>query len=139
MSELGDAIHEIRTELAASAPEFMPDLCDLGIAVKTDQGAGHTLTDSWIATDIPCDHEQISGGGVQVNDNGTTVTKTDRVTLPYTTETVLIDRHYKIRVHANGFNPEVIFEQPVPKLSATEALLEVLCVVTEGYRKPGTL
>jgi hypothetical protein len=139
MSEVGDAVNEVRTELATAASEFMSDLCDLGVSVKTDQGAGHTIADSWIASDIPCSHEQIGGGGVQVNDNGTTVTKTDRIVMPYTSTTKLIDRQYKIRVHANGFNPQVIFEQPVQQLSATAPLLEVLAVVTEGYRRPGTL
>jgi hypothetical protein len=137
--EVGDAVEEARAEIAVSASEFMSDLCSLIAPVKSEQGAGHTITDQVLASDIPCTHEQISGGGVQINDNGSVVTKTHRLKLPYTVETKLIDRHYKIKVEARGFNAEAIFEQPVQKFSATAPLLEVLCVLTEGYRKPGTL
>lgn len=140
MSDLGDGVNEFRTDLAIDAAEFLADLCDLiGPPVKVDQGAGHTITDGAIVQNVPCGHEQIGGGGVQVNDNGTVVTKTHRLTLPYTSQTILVDRHYKIKVRARGLNPEVIFEQPVQDLSDTAPLLDVLCVLTEGYRKPGTL
>lgn len=103
----------------------------------TAQGAGHTLAPATEIPDVPCNHEQLGGGGVQFNEGGSTVTKTHKVTLPYTDETVLINRHYKIKIAARGFNPEMIFEQPVRTTDGLSPFLSVFCVLTEGYRAPG--
>lgn len=140
MSELGDAINEVRTELASAASEFMFDLCDLiPDPSLVAQGAGHTLTDSAAVTSIPCTHKQLGGGGVRIDDGESVVTKTHKVTLPYTSDTVLIDRHYQIRIHARGFNPQVIFEQPVRQVDSASPFVSVLVTMTEGFRSPGTI
>jgi hypothetical protein len=137
MSDVGDAYDEVRAELAAEASGFLPDLCDLIDSSLTTQGSGHTLTDSALALNIPCSHKQLGGGGVQVRDGDTFVTKSHELELPYTSATILIDRHYQIRVHARGTNAEMIFEQPVRQFDSGSPLLEVLATATEGYRQPG--
>lgn len=141
MSKAGDAINRARTKVAAKGDKPFFDLCDLLPApTLTAQGAGHTMTAPAAIANIPCSHRQLGGGGVQVIDEtGTAVTKSHRITLPYTSTTVLIDRHYKIRVHARGLNAETIFEQPVREFSSTSPLLSVLATVTEGQRSPGIL
>lgn len=140
MSQVGDALDEVREELAGAAEEFMPDLCNLlPTPTKVDQGAGHTLQAATPITDVPCSHEQLSGGGVQFTENGTTVTKTHRLKLPFTSDTVSITRHYKIQVHARGLNREMFFEQPIIKEGSMSPILNVYAVLTDGHRKPGTL
>lgn len=137
MSDVGDPINEARTEVAAAAGEFLADLCDLipdpTLAI---QGAGHTTTESSPVTNIPCKHEQLGGGGVQVNDGESVVTKTHRLTLPFTSSTVLINRRYRIKVQARGLNAETFFEHPVREFDSNSPLLKVLATMTEGFNSP---
>lgn len=137
MSDLGDASNEYRTELAAEASEFMPDICSLIPPAMTAQGSGHTLGEGTPITGIPCTHEQAGGGGVSFHDGESVVTKSHRLGLPFTSDTVNIRKEYKIKVAARGLNPEMIFEQPVIDTDSMSPLLQVLAVLTEGYRQPG--
>lgn len=139
MSELGEAYDEVRTELATEYP--FADVCDLiPSPTLTAQGAGHTMTAAAPIQNVPCTHEQLGGGGVQVIDEaGTAVTKSHRVKLPYTSTTVLIDKHYKIRIHARGLNAQTIFEHPVREFDSGSPLLNVLVTMTEGQRSPGII
>jgi hypothetical protein len=137
MAEVGDAIEEVRAEIATAASEFMPDVCRLISTALATQGDGHTISETVSATDIPCSHEQLSGGGVQIDDNGSVAIKTHRIQMPYTSETILINRHYKIRVTARGFNPQMIFEHPVRQIDAMSPLVTVYATLSEGYRRPG--
>lgn len=139
MSELGDAYDEIRGELATEYP--FADLCDLiPSPTLTAQGAGHTMVAALPVQNVPCTHRQLGGGGVQVIDEtGTAVTKSHRVKLPYTSATVLIDKHYKIKVKARGLNAETIFEHPVRELDSGSPILSVLVTMTEGQRRPGII
>lgn len=134
---LATSIENYRTKLATKANKFMPDLCTLIPAVLSTQGDGHTLAEGTPVPNVPCTHKQLGGGGVQVNDNGTVVTKTHSVELPYTSATVLIDRDYKIKVAARGFNAETIFELPVRPVDSLSPFLEVLATLSEGFREPG--
>lgn len=137
MPEVGDAIEEVRAELAASASEFMADVCTLIPAALTAQGDGHTMAEGTPVTNVPCTHKQLGGGGVQVNDNGTVAVKSHELKLPYTISTILIDRHYNIKVTARGFNPELIFEQPVIDRDSLGPMVRVLATLSEGFREPG--
>lgn len=137
MSEIGDAIDEVRSELAADAADLSADVCTLIPPALVTQGSGHTLGEGEHITGIPCTHEQVGGGGVTFHDGGSVVTKTHRLEMPFTSETVAINRQYKIMVEARGLNPQLIFEQPVIKTDSLSPLLQVFAVLTEGYRQPG--
>lgn len=138
MSRVGDAIDKAREKVADKAEKFMPDLCTLIPSAMVAQGAGHTLGEGTHITGIPCKHEQVSGGGVTFHDGESVVTKTHKLQMPFTSDTVLIDRRYKIKVAERGFNRELIFEQPVIKTDSMSPILHVFAVLTEGYRQPGT-
>lgn len=136
MSEVGSAIAEVRVAIADASGEFMADLCDLIPPALVTQGDGHTLGDGTPITGIPCNHEEVSGG-VTFHDGESVVTKSNRVTMGYTATTVAITRQYKIKVHANGANPELILEQPVIQRDSMSPLLDILAVKSEGYQQPG--
>lgn len=137
MSDIGDAINEVRTDLATDAADFMADVCSLIPPALVAQGSGHTLGEGAHVTNIPCNHEQIGGGGVTFHDGESVVTKTDRLELPYTSQTIAITRQHKIKVAARGVNTQLIFEQPVIRVDSLSPLLQVFAVLTEGYRQPG--
>lgn len=136
MSELGDAFEEIKDELGGAAEEFMPDLCDLIAPVKADQGAGHTISDSTLATNIPC-HVKQSDGRVQIVANGVVETATHEIKMPVTTATLLIDRHYKIKVLERGTQAQMFFEHPVSTRGSTTVFISKHAVLKEGYQQPG--
>lgn len=133
---LASGIDKVRTKLAAKASKFMPDLCDILNPVSIDQGAGHTIKDNEIALNIPCTIGQVGGSGVQFHDGESVINKTVSIELPYTSTTAAIKRNYKLRVHARGVNPQMTLEQPVIKADSMSPLLEVVAVLTEGYRIP---
>lgn len=114
----------------------MPDLCDLLGPTKIDQGAGHTTVEAVIASDIPCSIVQTSGG-VSFHDGESVANKGSRLQLPYNATTAGITRQYKVRVHARGVNPQMIFEQPVIEADSMSPLLQISAVLTEGFRSPG--
>lgn len=138
MSDVGDAIDEVRVDLATDAADFMADVCSLiPPPALVAQGAGHTFGTEVPVTGIPCNHEQIGGGGITFHDGESVVTKTHKLELPFTSSTVAITRQYKIKVTARGLNPQLIFEQPVIDVDSLSPLLQVFAVLTEGYRQPG--
>lgn len=116
----------------------LSDLCDLIPADFADQGSGHTLTEGTAILNVPCMQEQIGGGGVQIFESGGTVAvKTHRIFMRRSAATTLIDRHYKLRMHANGLTPELIFEKPVLSRDSFAGFAVVLMTLSEGYRSPG--
>lgn len=137
MNDIATMHEDIRAGHAAFASSGFPDLCTLIPAALQTQGDGHTLIEGTAVPSIPCTHEQLGGGGVTVNDNGTVAVKTHKVDLPYTSDTKQIDRHYKIKVAARGFNPELIFEQPVKSQDSLSPFLTVFVTLAEGYARPG--
>jgi hypothetical protein len=137
MSKVGNAVDKIRTKIATKATKFMPDVCSLIPPAMTAQGSGHTLGDGTPITGIPCSHEQAGGGGVTFHDGESEVTKSHRIEMPFTNDTIAISKEYKIKVAARGLNPEFTFEQPVIRNDSMSPLLQVFAVLTEGYRSPG--
>lgn len=137
MSKVGDAIDKAREKVANKAERFMADVCTLIPAALVEQGAGHTLGEGTHVTGIPCTHEQVGGGGVTFHDGSSVVTKTHKLELPFTSDTVAINRQYRIMVEARGLNPQLVFEQPVIRTDSLSPLLQVFAVLTEGYRQPG--
>lgn len=137
MSEVGDAIEEVRAELAAEAAGFMPRTCSLipPATVVSDGFHGHKPADAPAIPNIPCKVEFVSGG-FQVNDAGAAVVKTHRITLPVTADTVAVNRHYKISVAASGLTPVMLFEHPVRQLSDLDAFLVIAASFAEGYSQP---
>lgn len=136
MDDVATAIEEVRAELNTASPEFFPATCSLIGPVRSTAGAGHTIGDSVLATNIPIKVKHVSGG-IQVNEGGVNVIKSHRLTLPVRSETLLIDQHYKIKIAAYGTNPEMIFEQPVSQLDSLSPFLVFAATLTQGMRYPG--
>lgn len=136
MNDVALAIEEVRAELSSASSEFFPATCSLIGPVKTTAGAGHTIADSVLASNIPIKVKHVSGG-IQVNEGGVNAIKSHRLTLPVRSETLLINQHYKIKVAAYGTNPEMIFEQPVSQVDSMSPFLVLAATLTQGMRYPG--
>lgn len=75
MSDIGDAISEVRAEMAVAAPEILPDLCDVTTqgAATTDDYGNTTRPTSTGYSDLPCKLEALSvnelarAGGLYAN------------------------------------------------------------------------
>ena len=131
-----------RTQLRLNAfnrkrVRFGEDLCDLIGPTQVAQGSGHTITDTTLASDIPCYVEQ-SSGTAQPDSDAVNRTTLHRITMEGTDEARLINQHYKIKVLARDNNPEMVFEQPVREIQSFSSLVVVNAVYTVGYRQPGT-
>lgn len=115
MSEVGDAIEEVRNELAGATSEFMPDLCDLW---AVPEGFGQSLVEpELIASDIPCRVYLPSTGNRGVL-GGMQQTSSSQIQLPWIEATLAVTSRYQIRVHARGKTPEMIFENPETHLDS---------------------
>lgn len=115
MSEVGSAIDEVRSELAAAASEFMPDLCDVVAdgTVTVDGFGGTSVSDSVLATNVPCQYEAMTTPVQRQIGEGPITTLTHILTLPATAITKVIRPHYRIVVHASGDQPQLTFRNPV--------------------------
>ncbi len=120
--------------------QFLPDLCDLiGPSQIEDGHSGHTVEDVTLISDIPCLIEKISAGP-QAEADTVNATTTCRIHLKVTeAQALLIDQHKKLRVAARGANAEMIFEQPVRDTDSLSQLVIVTAILTNGYRRPGSI
>jgi len=138
MSDVSDAMIEARAEIASSAPEFMASTCSLIPQIKADDGfSGHKLADDTANTiaNIPCDMEVVSGG-FQINDGGSLVTKSVRLRMPVTAQTLGITRNHNILIAASGLAPATRVEHPVKQLGDKDVFLTVGASFVEGYGQP---
>ena len=134
--EVGDAIEEVRGELAGASSEFMASTCSLIAPTRADDGfSGHKKTEAAVASNIPCWVESASGG-YQVNDGGSVVTKSHRITIPVTADTIAIKRHYKIKINASGTNAEMMLDQPIVLLGDMDPLMSIWASEAKGYNQP---
>ena len=137
---LATGIDKVRVKLAAKANKFMPRTCSLipPATVASDGFSGHKPVDGTPITNIPCKVEFVSGG-FQVSDGGAVVVKTHRITLPVTSDTIGITRHYKISVASSGLTPAMVFEHPVRQLSDLDPFLVIGASFAEGYAQPAMI
>ena len=119
--------------------QFLPDLATIIGPTQVDDGHdGHSIQDDELLTDIKCLVED-SGGNADANEDAVNATKTCRIHLKLTeAQALLIDEHKKIKIDARGFNPEMIFEQPVRVKDSLSQLVIVTAILTSGFRRPGT-
>lgn len=136
MSELGDAIVEVRNELAAEAEGFMPDLCDLIKETFVEGGAtGDSKQPSAIATDIPCSFRSL-GQNNQLVVGGVTYTATHEIEMPFTDETALITPEYRISLTPGNGDAVKIFQQPVIRDESMSALVVIAATeVRQGFQQ----
>lgn len=125
VSEVGSAIDEVRTELAAVAGEFMADTCTIKlITPSSDDFGGSTDSETTVASNIPCDYESL--GPQQVIVGGKVVTgRTHKIKLPFTASTAGILPKHKIVVAAQGVMPELTFNDPIILPGSLGPFLEV--------------
>lgn len=136
MSEIGDAINEIRDELGDASEEFMADTCDLWGPTFVDGGAaGDSETIGPIASNIPVGYKE-GGPGGQIVVGGKAYTGSHRLKLPRTTATVAITPKHWIKVQPRGDTGELVFEQPVIIQKGVDALLTVAAnLVQQGFQQ----
>lgn len=125
MSEVGDAITEVRSELDASASEFMADTCTIKlISPSSDDYGGSTDNETTVASDIPCDYKAISPQQL-VLAGKSVVGRTHTITLPSNANTEAILPKHKIVVGARGNTPALTFNDPVVLPSSLSPFLTV--------------
>lgn len=136
MSEVGDAINEIREELAIASEEFMADVCNLWGPTFVDGGAtGDSVTTGLIASNIPVGYKE-GGLGGQIVVGGKAYTGSHQLKLPRTTTTVAITPKHWIKVQARGDTSELVFEQPVIIQKGLDPLLTVVAsLVQQGFQQ----
>lgn len=114
MSDVGDAMDEVRSELDGSASEFMADVCDVILLTPgQDDSGGSGNTASTVVADVPCSYEALKqpfdkqiGGRVLIG-------LTHKITLPSNSNTQAILPKHKIVVDARGNTPSLTFNDPV--------------------------
>lgn len=136
MSEIGDAINEIREELADASEEFMADVCNLWGPTFVDGGsAGDSETTGPIASNIPCGYKE-GGPGGQIVVGGQAYAGSHQLKLPRTTATIVITPKHQIKVQARGDTSELVFEQPVIIQKGVDPLLTVVAnLVQQGFQQ----
>lgn len=133
MSELGDAINEVRTELATEYP--FADTCNLWGPTFVDGGAsGDSETLAVIASAIPIGYEGASANA-QVVIGGDAYAASHRLKMPRTEVTVAITPKHLIKVQPRGDTAELVFEKPVIVQKDTDVLLTLAAtLVQQGFQ-----
>lgn len=136
MSEIGDVVDEVRTELADASEEFMPDLCNLWGPIFQDGGAGgDTEQFLLLESDVPCKYGPAVHGSRNVV-GGEAYQGSHLLTLPRTPETVAITPKYLIKVLERGDTAEQVFEKPSIVPGSMPVFLKVMAsLVTQGYQE----
>ncbi|HEX7334230.1 MAG TPA: hypothetical protein VF290_22180 [Pyrinomonadaceae bacterium] len=116
---------------------FGEDLCDLlQTGTQGDGFSGDKPDEDELATNVECLYEEISGGAAQVVINNVTVIATHRIEMKTSDEALALTVNDKIRIHARGAKPQLIFEQPVRTRGTFTPLVEFKAIlVTDGYRQ----
>lgn len=125
MSDVGNAINQIRAALSAAAPAFMADTCDVFLLTPgPDDYGGSTNTSSTVASSVPCDYEALSPFQTEIG--GRLITgRTHKITLPSNATTEAILPKHKIVVAARGNTPALTFNDPIVLPDSLSPFLEV--------------
>jgi hypothetical protein len=132
VSEVGDAINEVRTELATEYP--FTDVCTLWGPTFIDGGsASDSETIAQVAANIPISYKG-SGANSQVVIGGEAYAASHRLKMPRTSATMAITPKHLIKVQARGDTGELVFENPVVAQRDTDVLLTLAAtLVQQGF------
>jgi len=111
MSELSEAIEEARSEVALAAADFMPDLCSFSKpnSVEVRDADGYVTTPEASAlSNIPCKRSRLSAYERQ-SGGKTTEGATDKLQIPATAATMLVNGTYTGVIQARGIAPAIPF------------------------------
>lgn len=125
MSDVGNAINQIRTALNAAASSFMADTCDIVLLTPgNDDYGGSTNTPTTVASNVPCDYEALSPFQTEIG--GRLITgRTHKLTLPSNATTEAILPKHKIVVAARGNTSALTFNDPIVLPDSLGPFLEV--------------
>lgn len=137
MNDLATAIADVRSELAASADEIFPDLCDVVEIGKVDDGhSGHTTGETAIASNIPCKFDEVPASQGPIIGGGGSYQATHRIKFPATNETMAIKPSHILKIQANDNHEEMRFEMPVRARGSMAVFVTVTAKLTTGHREP---
>ena len=112
MSDIGDAIQGVRSELNTAAPEIFPDVCDVFNVTNTTDAFGEPVpVITTVVSGVPC-KSQAMGSSEQIIAEGEQTTLSHKLKMGITPSTVMIKPNYRIVMAANGDVPEQTFENP---------------------------
>lgn len=137
MSEVGDAINEVRTEVGAAVSEFLPDLCELiEIGLGSDGHSGLRPTETSRATNVPCKYDEATGSPNKLESGHVGYESTHILTFGASNATMAITPKYVVKVLANGDRPITFFEQPVRMKGSMQVFVKYRAKETTGPRVP---
>src|SRR5688572_13943901 len=136
MNEIATAVEEARTEIAGAANEILPDLCDIDGPTFVEGGAsGDSVTIGSVATNINVQYKGL-GYGRQITIGGESYTANHELKMVRTATTGAITPRHKIKVHARGNTPQLIFEKPFPVDDSLSPFLRMYAVlVKQGFQQ----
>ncbi len=125
MSDIGDAIQGVRSELNTAAPEIFPDVCDVfNLTNTTDEFGNPVPVTATMASGVPCKYEAM-GKTEQIIAEGEQTTLSHKLKMSVTPDTLAIKPNYRIVVAANGETPELTFENPTSLLGSFSPFMVV--------------
>lgn len=112
------------------------DVCSLIQIGKTGDGKqGHKLSETPLATNVPCFYEELSAGDLRITGGGEAVTSTHRLTMEATTAVLSLTPTDRIEIAARNGTPALVFEQLIRSRGSFSPLAEFhATLVTQGYR-----
>lgn len=135
MSDVGDAIDDVRVEIADAAAEFLTDTCDLWGPTFVDGGsASDSQTIGSIASGIPVSYKG-SAANSQIVIGGEAYAASHQLKMPRTVTTVAITPKHFIKVQPRGDTGELVFEKPVIVQKDTDVFLTIAAtLVQQGFQ-----
>jgi hypothetical protein len=128
VSDLGEAIDEIRAAYAEAMPDFMPDVCTVSVpGGVTNAGDGTWGTGATSNTaDVPCKYEPLNA--FERAQAGRVAAFADhRLTLPAVWQgaALIVPPDATVTVAARGVNPQRVFTVTGPLYSSSDLTLAV--------------
>ena len=133
MSEIGDAIDEVREELADSADEFMIGTCSIIKNTFVNGGsAGDTMAPTATVTGVPYKCKS-AGHRSQTVVGGKSQTISHWLTFPYNDDTLAIKPEDRIEDEDDS---ALVFQEPVVVRDSTSVFIKVAAtLVHQGYQQ----
>lgn len=137
MSEVGDAINEVRIEVAAADDEILADLCNLiEIGLGSDGHSGSRPTETVRASNVPCKYDEAVGSPNRLESGHVGYESTHVLTFGASADTMAITPKYIIKVLANGDRPITFFEQPIRMKGSMQVFMKYRAKESIGPRVP---
>lgn len=137
MNEIARAIEEARREVARAAREILFDLCDIYAPTFADGGAsGDSVSyGDPVARNVSISYKGL-GNGRQYVAGGEAYIASHELKMPWNATTLAITPEHRLRVHARGITPEMIFQKPAAIDDSKSAFLMLNAfVVKQGYQQ----